>query len=71
MNRYFWAANAWTFITFLLIVGRSYERQEPTMCSVFHLGQWFSPGEYSVLVLSVVFVSVFLWFMTLKTRDRQ
>jgi hypothetical protein len=70
MNRYFWAANLWAIITLAMIVGRSPERYNPTYYSVFHLGQWFSPEVYGLLIVAGIAVSTFFLVMTWKTRGR-
>lgn len=71
MTRYFAAANAWLLVAILILVGRTYERSDPTRYSVFHGGQWFSPETYALLVLIPLALSSALFFLTWKTRARR
>ena len=69
--RYFLAANFWLFVTLLLIVGRTFERDLPTRYSIFHLGRWFSPGTYWLLVAFPFVVSLCFFIVCKKQAERK
>lgn len=70
MTRYFIAANIWLVVAVAVILGRTTERTDPTMYSVFHGGQWFYPGSYTLIVLALIAISVFFFVLTWKTRTK-
>jgi hypothetical protein len=44
MTKFFIAANVWLLLATVTLLGRTFERSEPTQYSFFHAGAWFSPG---------------------------
>ena len=70
MIRYFVAANLWLFAALIVFMGRTYERSEPTMFSVFHRGELFYAHQYTCLVLSVMGISAIFFFLAWRTRSK-
>jgi hypothetical protein len=70
MTRYFIAANLWLLFAVVAILGRTFERESPTMVSFFHLGQWFHPGAYTLIVLAMLVVSALFFLLSWKTRNK-
>ena len=58
MTRYFVAGNLWLAISLVLILGRKFERSEPTMYSFFGVGQWLYPGSYNLLILVCIALGI-------------
>ena len=69
MKLYFLTANVWLFLAVLVFVGRTYERDAPLRYSVFNGGQWFSPGAYTLLILSLIAVAGVFFFLAWKTQN--
>jgi hypothetical protein len=71
MTRYFVAANFWLVFAVVTILGRTFERSSPTMVSFFHIGQWFYPGTYTLIVTAMFVVSAVFFILTCKTRKNR
>ncbi len=70
MTRYFIAANVWLIFALVAILGRTVERSSPDMYSFFHGGQWFYPGSYTRIVVSLLAVSALFFVLTWKTHKK-
>lgn len=70
MTRYFVAANLWLIFAVGAVLGRTFERSDPTMYSFFHGGEWFYSGNYTLIVFALFAVSAFFFILTWKTRNK-
>jgi hypothetical protein len=50
MRTYFIMANLWLAVAYLVILGRTAARNQPTMYSFFGVGGSYHPREYAVLI---------------------
>lgn len=70
---YFAAGNLWLLVSLLLVVGRTWERSQPTMYSFFGVGGWYYPETYNVwvgLCLFAAAVCLLLWWWNPAGRVR-
>ena len=53
MSQYFVTGNIWLTLALLAFIGKKYERSDPTMYSVFGVGRYFYPHQYTMLIATL------------------
>jgi hypothetical protein len=56
--------NLWLLAALLLVIGRKFARDSPTMYSFFGIGDWMYPMSYNVLTIGCVILSVGCFALT-------
>ncbi len=69
--RYFVAGNIWLFISLVIAVGPRVERSAPTRVSLWGIGGWFSPPEYTALWVIALLAGIVFLFMGFKDKKKQ
>ena len=63
---YWVTGNFWLLVALALYVGRAYERSSPTMYSAYGGGQWFTPTEYTLLVMAPASLGIVLTVLAIR-----